>query len=463
MLSKLHFSISERKFFLRLFDIFFVIIFQIFLIESTSIDYKYFQTNHDNFYLWVVVFVFYLLFFGQVFEMYNLKTSNDKYLVFRSILLTSLFTTGSYILTPIFSPSLPENRLQIIYFFFSILFALVFWRLGYKYLIVSPRFQRRILLIGANNSNQKAAELIALEGIDSVIIGHVSSSFDKEILEEPWFDISKNSLQHIVKKYNVTEVIVSKYENNNFEKQIDPQLAKLLLSGVKVTSFENFYEKLTLKVPVERFDSTFYNYITYNEIKKDRVYEAFVRSIDLIASLFGLLFLLTIIPFIFIVNIFANRGGLFYLQERIGQNGKPFKIIKLRSMVTNAEKNGAVWATKNDARITKFGKVLRKTRLDEIPQFINVFKGDMSLIGPRPERPQFVDELEKDLPFYALRHMIKPGLTGWSQVLFPYANTYEQQKIKLRYDLYYVRERSIFMDFKIIIKTISTVIFMRGN
>ena len=132
-------------------------------------------------------------------------------------------------------------------------------------------------------------------------------------------------------------------------------------------------------------------------------------------------------------------------------------------MVKNAEIDGAVWAAKEDHRVTKFGAFLRKTRLDEVPQYINILRGDMGLIGPRPERPEFVKELEEKLPYYAIRHVIKPGLTGWAQVMFPYANSVEEQKMKLRYDLFYIKERGFFLDFKIFIKTINTVLFFKGQ
>ncbi len=132
-------------------------------------------------------------------------------------------------------------------------------------------------------------------------------------------------------------------------------------------------------------------------------------------------------------------------------------------MVTNAESNGAVWAKKGDSRITLFGHLLRKTRLDETPQFINILKGEMSFIGARPERPEFVEELEKQIPLYTMRNTIKPGITGWAQVMYPYANTIEEQRMKLQYDLYYIKKRCIIMDVKIIIKTINTVLFFKGH
>jgi lipopolysaccharide/colanic/teichoic acid biosynthesis glycosyltransferase len=169
------------------------------------------------------------------------------------------------------------------------------------------------------------------------------------------------------------------------------------------------------------------------------------------------------VPFLFFVNLFANKGPLFYSQQRVGKMGKVFKIYKLRSMVVNAESNGAVWAKKNDKRITNFGRLLRSTRCDELPQFYNVLRGDMSLIGPRPERPEFVKELTETIPFYKIRHLIRPGLTGWAQVKYPYANSVKEQEMKLLYDLYYIKQRNIILDFKIIIKTITTVLFYRGQ
>jgi lipopolysaccharide/colanic/teichoic acid biosynthesis glycosyltransferase len=190
---------------------------------------------------------------------------------------------------------------------------------------------------------------------------------------------------------------------------------------------------------------------------------AFHRILDIVIAIIGILTLVILVPVVLLGNLLGNRGELIYTQLRVGKRGKVFKIIKFRSMVSNAEKDGAVWAQKNDMRVTKFGRLLRKSRIDEIPQFINVLKGEMSLIGPRPERPEFVKQLENEIPYYAMRHVIKPGLTGWAQVMHPYASTFQDQQDKLMYDLYYIKERNLLMDFKIIVKTISTVLFFRGN
>jgi lipopolysaccharide/colanic/teichoic acid biosynthesis glycosyltransferase len=168
-------------------------------------------------------------------------------------------------------------------------------------------------------------------------------------------------------------------------------------------------------------------------------------------------------PIIFIGNLIGNRGKLFYTQERIGKNGDVFQIYKYRTMVKNAEQNGAVFTTTNDSRITPFGKFMRKTRLDEFPQFFNILKGDMAVIGPRPERPVFVNEIAEVMPFYETRHIIKPGLTGWAQVNYSYGDSIADSLVKLQYDLYYIKHRSIFLDINIFVKTFSTVLFYRGQ
>jgi lipopolysaccharide/colanic/teichoic acid biosynthesis glycosyltransferase len=185
--------------------------------------------------------------------------------------------------------------------------------------------------------------------------------------------------------------------------------------------------------------------------------------LEIVISVIGLTIGLVIVPLILIGNLLGNKGSFFYTQERIGQNGIVFNILKLRTMVKNAESNGAVFTTINDSRITAFGKFLRKSRIDEIPQFYNILKGEMGVIGPRPERPVFVNEIAEVMPFYETRHVIKPGLTGWAQVNYSYGETIDDSLIKLQYDLYYIKHRSIFLDINIVIKTISTVLFYRGQ
>jgi lipopolysaccharide/colanic/teichoic acid biosynthesis glycosyltransferase len=193
------------------------------------------------------------------------------------------------------------------------------------------------------------------------------------------------------------------------------------------------------------------------------LYLFFHRILDVLFSVIGLIFGFILFPIILIGNLFANRGPLFYSQIRVGINGEHFKIYKLRSMIPNAEKDGAQFAKKLDNRVTTFGRFLRRSRFDEIPQFINVMKGDMSVIGPRPERPVFVKTLSKEIPFYEVRHLVKPGVTGWAQVNANYGSSSDESLEKLQYDLYYIKHRSLFLDISIVIKTLSTIIFYRGQ
>ena len=220
---------------------------------------------------------------------------------------------------------------------------------------------------------------------------------------------------------------------------------------------------MTQRVPVQFVGKDFYRYFPFSRNNQNKLYLFFNRFFDVVVSIIGLVIGFAILPLILLGNLIGNRGSLFYTQKRVGKNGNTFKIIKYRSMVQNAESNGAVWAEKGDKRITLFGKFLRNTRLDEIPQFINILKGEMSLIGPRPERPHFVKELSQMLPFYETRHMVKPGLTGWAQVKTKYAASIDDSLIKLQYDLYYIKHRGFLLDMNILLKTLSTVIFFRGQ
>jgi exopolysaccharide biosynthesis polyprenyl glycosylphosphotransferase len=185
--------------------------------------------------------------------------------------------------------------------------------------------------------------------------------------------------------------------------------------------------------------------------------------LDLILSSF----LLIISSPVILVTLFAikmeSKGPAFYLQERVGEDNQPFKLIKFRSMCLDAEKNGAVWASKNDDRVTKVGAIIRRTRVDEIPQLWNVLKGDMSLVGPRPERQVFIEQLVKKIPFYSIRHELKPGVTGWAQVSYPYGASEEDALKKLEYDLYYMKNLSIALDLLVVFKTIKTVLFRKGS
>lgn len=215
------------------------------------------------------------------------------------------------------------------------------------------------------------------------------------------------------------------------------------------------YERYLHKIPVGYISQSWF--IKNINTQKDFIYDFFRRILDAIISI---IILIVTSPFV-VVSAFAiylnDRGPILYKQGRVGLNNKTFKLYKLRSMVVDAEKYGAVWSDKKDSRVTQVGKIIRKLHIDEIPQMINILKGDLSLVGPRPERPEFVELLEKSIPHYELRHIIRPGFTGWAQIKYRYARTAEDSKEKFEYDLYYLKNRNIFLDFGIIIRTIQII------
>ena len=223
------------------------------------------------------------------------------------------------------------------------------------------------------------------------------------------------------------------------------------------------YEEITARIPVQNVDHDFYRYFPFSRSNQNKFYLFSLRTFDIVFSIVGILIGILFIPFVLLGNAIANRGPLLYSQERIGKNNQPFRIIKFRTMVRNAEAEGPQYAEKNDLRTTPFGKFMRRARIDEIPQFLNLLKGEMSLIGPRPERPVFVQELSNSIPFYNIRHVIKPGLTGWAQVKGDYSGEEAGALEKLQYDLFYIKHRSLFLDINILLKTLSTVLSMRGQ
>lgn len=239
------------------------------------------------------------------------------------------------------------------------------------------------------------------------------------------------------------------------------ELYDRLLSGKTIIGFDRIYESMTGMVPVSLIGKAWF-WENMMEINKQK-FEKIKRWLDIVlALLLGTLFLITF-PMIAVAIKLTSPGPVFYRQKRVGKSGKVFEILKYRSMCQDAEKNGAAWAQKNDSRITFFGNIMRKTRIDELPQFWNVLKGDLSFAGPRPERPEFVQELVQKIPHYAMRQLVKPGLSGWAQINFPYGSSVGDAVQKLQYDLYYIKNRSLMLEISILLKTIMAIVKREGR
>jgi exopolysaccharide biosynthesis polyprenyl glycosylphosphotransferase len=455
---KIHFEISERKILLRLVDVFFVLLTLYFISEFFRFDY--FAVRVDNFY-WTIVLAIYLNLVGTVFEMYNLQVASNRFQVTKSIILTTSVTTLFYLLTPFYTPVLPSNRLQIILFFLSILFALLLWRNLYIVFLASNRFIKRVLFIGSSKKVEALVFELSIGNPHYMVKGFVATDERKTATLLP--QISLSDLESYVKEHAISEIVVANGSRKTMDVALYDLLLKLLENGVVIRQYDDVYESGTYRLPIHFDDKELYKFFPFSRSNQNKLYQLYTRIFDVVFAIIGLLSLVVILPFVFLFNLIWNKGPLFYKQERVGRNGIPFKIVKLRTMVVNAEQNGAVFASTNDSRITAFGRLLRKSRLDEVPQFINVLKGEMALIGPRPERPVFVEKIAASIPMYQTRHVIKPGLTGWAQVNYSYGENLEDSLMKLRYDLYYIKHRSLFLDINIIVKTLSTVLFFRGQ
>ena len=461
---KIHFEISERKILLRIFDVLTVLL-ALYLVGNIF-EFNYFNISTTNYY-WTIALGIYINIIGTVFELYNLQVASNQYQVVKSIILTASTTVLVYLMTPIYTPFLPSNRIQILFFYVAILLSLFLWRLFYVKFLASSRFEKKVILIC--DKDQAEELVLALENVDPhyKVMGYVNSDSNHVGKSKKEKDFVKNididKLEDFVIMHSVSEVVIASQKTDGITVNLYNQLIHLLENGYVIREYTQVYESITNRIPVQYVARDFYRYFPFSRSNQNQLYLSIVRLLEIVISIIGLAIGLVIAPLILLGNLIGNRGKFFYTQERIGKNGIPFKILKLRTMINNAEANGAVFTTINDSRITAFGKFLRKTRIDEIPQFFNILKGEMGVIGPRPERPVFVREIAEVMPFYETRHVIKPGLTGWAQVNYSYGETIDDSLIKLQYDLYYIKHRSIFLDINIVLKTFSTVLFYRGQ
>ncbi len=258
-----------------------------------------------------------------------------------------------------------------------------------------------------------------------------------------------------------TGVVVSEF--SRLDSEFVQRISKFRFQGMKVMSYSAFYERYWSRIPVMDLDEAWFLQASGFDRVYDRIGLRSQRVVDVLLSSFALILLSPLLILIAISVGLTSKGRAIYQQSRVGLHGVPFMLYKFRSMVDNAEQSGPVWAEKNDKRVTAVGRFLRASRLDELPQLVNILKGEMSLIGPRPERPEFVEKLSEAVPHYDLRHLVAPGLTGWAQVMMSYTSSVDEAARKLEYDLYYIKNHSIQLDFAILLKTLITVLRRMGR
>lgn len=407
--------------------------------------------------VWLLVF--------YVNGLYDLATSKNDVEFYNKILRNVLINYGLatayfYLLTD----KLFSIKPQTVFFIFAGIYAVAFllWRYWYNALVQWPNLLKKVLVLGMNDEARELIGEISRKPQLGYKISAIIHDGYRDNATFPGIELFDSSvpLKKLLREKNIGTVITV------LDPHTDQILAKQLYENLslKLQFFDlpTFYEKLTGKIPVTNIGHIwFLDNLTESE---KTLYEVFKRLFDIVVSIFIITISLPFLPFLALLIKMSGDGPVFFTQTRIGYLGRPFLAIKFRSMVQGAEKNGeAQWASQNDPRVTRFGRILRRTRIDEIPQLLNILRGEMSIVGPRPERPEFVKNLRELIPFYDERHLVKPGLTGWAQINFQYGASVKDALKKLQYDLFYIKNRSLPLDMGIVLKTANIILSRKGQ
>ena len=398
------------------------------------------------------------------FNLYDLEYVNKTRKVLPLAFFIGIMCTSIYVVTPILSSTIPVQRVPILTFIFSFTIALIIWRVFYASIIHSNLFVKNFILLTAGNTDAQLLQKIksSIEGKDYDHGIKILRVYTTQTDEKQAQNLTR-TIERISAKKIIDGIIVLDNDQELISKSLNSVLVKILSYGIQVKTYFELYEEVKEAIPLQFAENKLYSILPISKYNQNYFYLLWHKLLNIIASIIGLSLMILLSPIIMLFNMFFNRGPLFYRQFRIGKGGEEIEITKFRSMIVEAEDNGAKMSVKGDLRITSFGNILRKTRIDELPQFWSVLKGEMSLIGPRPERKFFINQLIKSIPLYDSRHLIRPGITGWAQVKCDYGENIEDSLKKLEYDLYYIKNRSITLDIRIIFKTINTIIFYRGQ
>ncbi len=350
-------------------------------------------------------------------------------------------------------------RSTLLYTMGLAILVLVADRLLLNSFLGSSAFRRRVMVLGAGPRAQRLRELGEKPETGFAIVAYVAMSEDNRIVEEAIPRAAIHDLGRFVENLGVSEVVLALQERRNALPLKD--LLRIKTKGVHVNDFSSFIERETGRVDLETINPSWL--IFSDGFSSSRMFSSAVKRIfDITASCILLALTFPIIVLFAGLVKLDSKGPAFFRQKRVGLYGETFTLIKLRSMRTDAEKDGAKWASENDPRVTRLGRFIRKVRIDELPQTWSVLKGEMSFVGPRPEVPTFVESLEEEIPFYSERHMVKPGITGWAQINYPYGASVEDSRCKLEYDLYYAKNYTPFLDLVILLQTLRVILWPEG-
>ncbi len=397
--------------------------------------------------------------------LYNVRKAHHFQYALRIVLISAFSCIAVYLLIFFLAPAKTLPRRGVIVFFIAAaLFTLLWRRIFVRFYFVKDAFVNT-LIVGAGKAGTCIAEIInETEGVPYRVLGFIDDDPEKAGMMIEGYPVLGNSDRYfdIVEQMQVTQIIMA--ISNDLNENIFDALTQSEERGITVTTMPMIYEEILGRVPVHLLNTDWLLRSFYDMSHSSLFFEIAKRFFDILGGLIGLLILLLITPVIALAILIDSGRPIFYTQERLGLRGSSFSIIKFRTMVQNAEIDGiARPASKHDKRITRVGSFLRHSHLDEMPQFINVLRGDLSLVGPRAERPQIVKDLQREVPFYRARLLVRPGITGWAQVNQNYASGTEENTIKLEYDLYYIKHRSLLMDLSILFHTFKAVFGLKGR
>lgn len=390
-----------------------------------------------------------------VFELYThnarLKTGQIISRIFGALLFTlALFSLVLYIAGPDFFIGPVVGRGILIGTFASFAIGLILSRLIFRKIFKRIYGAQSCLIVAQEDEIEKIRQAIPADTFGKIDLLTIDQSTQ-----------IKDIVTKIKEPY--TAIVAGETTVRSFKEELKEHLIKLRLSGLNILLPFEFYERIAQKIPVELIDQEWTLRYGGFSLLSNPFGMKIKRLFDILVSIILLIITLPIFIVLPLIMKIFERGDIFYSQIRVGVRGQHFKITKFRTMIADAEKDGAQWAQSGDMRITKLGRFLRKTRIDELPQLFCVLKGDMTLIGPRPERPEFTSELTRIIPFYDLRHLVRPGVTGWAQVKYPYGASVEDAIRKLEFDLYYIKNYSFLLDMIILLKTVRIVFARSGQ
>lgn len=416
--------------------------------------------------VWFLLLPALWLLLASVNDFYDLKVAASRQKTMIRLMLITIQIGVVYLVVFFLAPVGELPRLFIFYYAIGSFVLLALWRLTRPFLLGWVSERRHTLIIGTNWS---------AETIINAIRDHAESAYDVRGIisagDHPIGDSvagvqvvgGADELAAIIERNQISELIVT--ETAGLSGALFQSVMDAYDRGITITPMALLYERITGRVPVEHVNDDWA--VILLPIKNtDALFDPYPmlkRMIDLALAIIGLIAFIVILPLVALAIRIDSAGGIFYAQDRVGRNGRIFRLYKLRTMRPDAEAGvGEVFSTRGDPRVTRIGRLLRKTRLDEVPQLLNVLRGDMSMVGPRPERPGHVERLSQKIPFYRTRLIVRPGLTGWAQVRFGYGETDEHALTKLQYDLYYIRHQSVLLDTLILLRTVGKVASMSG-